>query len=133
MRGLLQGRNDPRITGMSHAALVDHLRGDHYRPRGLLRQQPSTETGADHDSSQPDRRPPSDADLDTPGSQRSLAYDRAWWFARFVADTYGAATLRRLYQAACGVRHADVPVAVQDVLGVDTRDVVARWQQWFER
>jgi hypothetical protein len=31
---------------------------------------------------------PSDTDLDTPGPQRSLAYDRAWWFARFVADTY---------------------------------------------
>ena len=32
---------------------------------------------------------PSDIDLDTPGPQRSMAYDRAWWFARFVADTYG--------------------------------------------
>jgi hypothetical protein len=76
---------------------------------------------------------PSDADLDTPGPQRSLAYDRAWWFARFVADTYGAATLRRLYQAACGVGHADVSVAVHDVLGADPGDVVTRWQQWFER
>jgi hypothetical protein len=76
---------------------------------------------------------PADADLDTPGPQRSLAYDRAWWFTRFVADTYGTATLRRLYQAACGVRHADVSVAVQDVLGTDTHDVVARWQQWLNR
>ncbi|EUA27995.1 peptidase MA superfamily protein [Mycobacterium xenopi 3993] len=32
---------------------------------------------------------PSDADLDAPGPQRSLAYDRAWWFTRFVADAYG--------------------------------------------
>ena len=39
---------------------------------------------------------PSDADLDTPGPQRSLAYDRAWWFARFVADTYGTPKLRAL-------------------------------------
>ena len=31
------------------------------------------------------------------GNARSLAYDRAWWFTRFVADRYGAATLRRLY------------------------------------
>jgi hypothetical protein len=76
---------------------------------------------------------PADADLDTPGPQRSLAYDRAWWFTRFVADSYGTATLRRLYQAACGVGHADVSVAVQDVLGTDTRDVVARWQQWLNR
>ena len=50
---------------------------------------------------------PSDADLDTPGPQRSLAYDRAWWFARFVADTYGTPKLRALYLAACGVGHAD--------------------------
>ena len=40
---------------------------------------------------------PTDADLDTPGPQRSLAYDRAWWFARFVADTYGTPKLRALY------------------------------------
>jgi hypothetical protein len=76
---------------------------------------------------------PSDADLDTPGSQRSLAYDRAWWFARFVADSYGTATLHRLYQAACGVGRADMPVAVQDVLGTDTGEVVARWRRWLAR
>jgi hypothetical protein len=76
---------------------------------------------------------PSDADLDTPGPQRSLAYDRAWWFARFVADTYGAATLRRLYQAACGLGRVDMAVAVQDVLGADTGEVVARWRRWLAR
>jgi hypothetical protein len=76
---------------------------------------------------------PADADLDTPGPQRSLAYDRAWWFARFVADTDGAATLRRLYQLACGAGHADISVAVQEVLDADTRDVVARWRQWLTR
>ena len=52
-------------------------------------------------------RCPSDADLDTPGPPRSLAYDRAWWFARFVADSYGRRPLRRLYVAACGPGHAD--------------------------
>lgn len=76
---------------------------------------------------------PADADLDTPGAQRALAYDRAWWFARFVADTDGAATLRRLYQVACGEGHTDMSVAVQEVLGADTRDVVARWRQWLTR
>jgi hypothetical protein len=74
---------------------------------------------------------PSDADLDTPGPERSLAYDRAWWFAGFVADTYGAATLRRLYQAACGVGHGEVATAVLDVLGADINQVVARWRQWL--
>jgi hypothetical protein len=76
---------------------------------------------------------PSDADLDTPGPQRSLAYDRAWWFARFVADTYGAPKLRDLYLATCGVRHADVPTAIHDVLRDDTSIVLVRWHQWTTR
>jgi hypothetical protein len=76
---------------------------------------------------------PSDADLDTPGPQRSSAYDRAWWFARFVADTYGTAKLRELYVATCGVRHADVPTAVHDVLADDPAIVLVRWHQWATR
>ena len=35
------------------------------------------------------RRLPTDADLNAAGPPRSLAYDRAWWFSRFVAETYG--------------------------------------------
>ena len=73
---------------------------------------------------------PSDADLDAPGSQRSSAYDRAWWFARFVADTYGAAKLRELYVATCGATHVDMPVALHDVLGDDAAVVLVRWHQW---
>lgn len=74
---------------------------------------------------------PSDTELDVPGPQRSLAYDRAWWFARFVAATYGTAKLRALYLAACGVGHADLPTAVRDVLRTDTDGLVAGWQQWL--
>lgn len=74
---------------------------------------------------------PSDADLTMPGLQRSLAYDRAWWFARFVADIYGAATLRALYRTACGVGHVDLPTAVHDVLDTDITGVLADWQQWL--
>ncbi|MGA8544345.1 MAG: DUF4157 domain-containing protein [Mycobacterium sp.] len=76
---------------------------------------------------------PSDADLDALGKQRSLAYDRAWWFARFVADTRGTTTLRALYQAACGVGHADLPTALQTAVGVDAAGVLADWQQWLTR
>jgi hypothetical protein len=76
---------------------------------------------------------PSDTDLDAPGPQRSLAYDRAWWFARFVADTYGTAKLRELYLASCGVRHADVPTAAQDVLATDPAGLLVRWHQWLTR
>jgi hypothetical protein len=62
-----------------------------------------------------------------------LAYDRAWWFARFVADTYGPAKLRDLYIAACGVGHTDLLTAVRDVLGTDSARLLARWQQWLVR
>jgi hypothetical protein len=76
---------------------------------------------------------PSDADLAAPGPGRSQAYDRAWWFARFVADTRGVATLRTLYRAACGVGHTDVPTAIHDVLGTDTAAVLVDWQLWLTR
>jgi hypothetical protein len=76
---------------------------------------------------------PSDADLTGPGPQRSLGYDRAWLFARFIADTRGVPTLRALYQAACGDRHTDLPAAVHDVLGSDNAEIVADWQHWLSR
>jgi hypothetical protein len=76
---------------------------------------------------------PSDADLAEPGPQRSQAYDRAWWFALFVADTRGAPTLRALYQQACGDGHTDLPTAIHDVLGTDTAGVLADWQRWLTR
>jgi hypothetical protein len=76
---------------------------------------------------------PSDADLATPGPQRSQAYDRAWLFALFVAGTRGASTLRALYRAACGDGHTDLPDAVHNVLGTDTAGILADWQQWLTR
>jgi hypothetical protein len=76
---------------------------------------------------------PSDADLADPGPQRSLAYDRAWLFALFVADTRGAPTLRAFYVAACGDRHTDLPTAVHDVLGTDEAGILADWQRWLTR
>jgi hypothetical protein len=76
---------------------------------------------------------PSDADLAAPGPGRSQAYDRAWLFARFVADTHGVPALRALYRAACGVGHTDVPTAVHDVLGTDVAVVLADWRQWLTR
>ncbi len=74
---------------------------------------------------------PSDADLDAAGPQRLQAYDRAWWFARFVAESYGTAKLRELYLAACGFGHADPPAAVRRVLGDGLPGVLTRWQQWL--
>jgi hypothetical protein len=74
---------------------------------------------------------PSDTELDAPGAQRSSAYDRAWWFARFVADTYGTAKLHDLYLASCGVGHADQLAAIHDVLATDPAGLLVLWQQWL--
>ena len=74
---------------------------------------------------------PTDADLDTAGTTRTLAYDRAWWFTRFVADRYGTATLHRLYERACGPGHPDVETAVSETLGEDLDEVLADWRRWL--
>ncbi|MGA8328729.1 MAG: hypothetical protein WB777_05485 [Mycobacterium sp.] len=76
---------------------------------------------------------PSDTELADPGPQRSQAYDRAWWFALFVADTRGAPTLRALYQQVCGDGHIDLPTALHDALGTDTAGALADWQRWLTR
>lgn len=76
---------------------------------------------------------PADADLDQDGPGRSAGYDRAWWFARFVADDFGADGLRRLYAAACGPGHSDLAAAARRALGVDMADLQARWARWLNR
>jgi hypothetical protein len=74
---------------------------------------------------------PTDADLSATGPAGSVAYDRAWWFARFVADAYGTDTLRALYLRACGPGHPDTATAVRDALGADPPTVLARWRHWM--
>jgi hypothetical protein len=72
---------------------------------------------------------PTDAELGGPAA--SVAYDRAWWFTRFLADAYGTDTLRTLYLRACGPGHPDTATAVRDTLGVDLQEVLTRWRQWM--
>ena len=73
---------------------------------------------------------PSDADFTGTAEQLSAAYDRAWLFARFVSDRYGAAALRLLYVRVCGPWSTDVPSALRDVLGADPDTVLAQWRGW---
>ena len=75
---------------------------------------------------------PSDAALEVRGSERAAGYDRAWWFARFVADTYGTDGLRRLYAAACGPGHGDFAAAVRQELGTDMDGLQIHWAQWLK-
>jgi hypothetical protein len=74
---------------------------------------------------------PTDADLGAGGKRESAAYDRAWWFARFVADEYGPSGLRRLYIEACGPSHPDPDQAARTALGVGLDDLLSRWQRWL--
>lgn len=74
---------------------------------------------------------PTDADLRAEGPARSLAYDRAWWFSRFIADRYGAPTLKALYLNACGPGHPDTATAVRQTLHADLDEVVAQWRRWM--
>lgn len=74
---------------------------------------------------------PSDAELDSPGPQRSAGYDRTWWFARFVADEFGVGGLRELYRQACGPGHGDFAAAVRHALGIDMDTLQMRWGQWL--
>ncbi len=72
-------------------------------------------------------RLPTDVELATAGPDRSAAYDRAWSFASYVADAYGADKLRALYLAACGHGHPDFPIAIRDALGTDLPAVLDGW------
>jgi hypothetical protein len=137
----------PGAAGMSPAALRIVLRHElfHYAARSRTAADAPrwlTEGVADYVGRPPEPLPgparaallaqlPTDADLDTPGAARSLAYDRAWWFSRYVADAYGAQTLRELYQRACGPGHPDVATAVRQTLGADLDTVVAGWRRWL--
>lgn len=76
---------------------------------------------------------PTDADLDAQGSERTLGYDRAWWFARFIADTYGVDKLKELYVVACSPGHPDFSLAVQSTLDTDAASVSGQWAQWLSR
>lgn len=76
---------------------------------------------------------PTDADFAATGPELSLAYDRAWWFARFVADRYGVAALRALYVRAAGRGHTDVPTALREVLGASEAQVLVGWREWLTR
>jgi hypothetical protein len=98
-----------------------------------------TEGVADFVGRPPEPRPqgpwnwglPTDADLSAAGPAGSLAYDRAWWFSRFVAQAYGTDTLRVLYLRACGPGHPDAATAVRDTLHADLPTVLARWRHWM--
>jgi hypothetical protein len=135
----------PGAAAMSDAALRIVVRHElfHYAARAdTAADAPTwlTEGVADYVGRPPTPRPanaaelaliPTEADLSTAGSDRSLAYDRAWWFSRFVAEVYGTATLRALYVHACGHGHPDAATAVHDTLGADLPTVLARWRQWL--
>lgn len=70
---------------------------------------------------------PTNAALATAGPDRSAAYDQAWSFARYVADTYGPQRLLELYRQACRPGHPDVATAIRGALGVDLPSLLTGW------
>ena len=75
---------------------------------------------------------PADVDLTGDPEQLSVAYDRAWLFARYIADRYGAPTLRALYERACGAGHSEVPEAFRQILGATPEETLGDWRRWLE-
>ncbi len=126
----------PGANSMSASALRIVLRHElfHYAARAdtpLDAPRWLTEGVADFVARPPRPRPgpaavparlPSDAELAVGNKQASASYDRAWWFASFIADEYGAPALRRLYE------NAGDP---QAAMGVGFADLLARWQGWL--
>lgn len=134
----------PRADAMSDAALRIVLRHElfHLAARADTAVDAPvwlTEGVADFVARPPAARPggnlaarlPTDAELDAGEPERSAAYDRAWWFARFVAEEFGPPALRALYLRACGVSHRDVAGAMSEVLGTDFGELMVRWQRWL--
>jgi hypothetical protein len=135
----------PGANSMSDASLRIVLRHElfHYASRAQTAFDAPrwlTEGVADYVARPADSRPrapaplaqlPSDAELDAGGTAESLAYERAWWFATFVADTYGPRALRRLYVETCRPGHPDPDTAAQVALGASLRDLLSGWQHWL--
>lgn len=76
---------------------------------------------------------PSDEDFWATEPALSLAYDRAWLFARYLADRYGAPALRSFYVLVAGPDRTDLDTALREVLRTDPADVLTGWQEWFVR
>ncbi len=74
---------------------------------------------------------PLDGDFDSSGPVQTLAYDRAWWFARFVAETFGVMTLRTLYVHTGGSGHPDPAVAMAEILHAEEAELMTRMRHWL--
>jgi hypothetical protein len=74
---------------------------------------------------------PTNADFEVTGDALALAYDRSWWFARFVGARFGDPVLRQLYLVACGAGHPDLDTALTQTLGINRDTMLAAWRQWL--
>ena len=75
---------------------------------------------------------PADVDLTGDAEQLSVAYDRAWLFARYIADRYGEPALRALYERACGAGHNGMPEAFRQILGATPPEILGDWRRWLD-
>ncbi|MYT70606.1 MULTISPECIES: hypothetical protein [unclassified Streptomyces] len=77
---------------------------------------------------------PDDADFGFSGDSADLAqaYESGWLACRMIADDWGEEKLNAFYKAVGGHRQraGAVDAAAQSVLGVDERELVARWRSY---
>ncbi|GAC55844.1 hypothetical protein GOHSU_01_00230 [Gordonia hirsuta DSM 44140 = NBRC 16056] len=77
---------------------------------------------------------PADNDFAVDTAQARLAYQTAWSFAAFVADTYGPDRLKQMYLAvAQGGDEPATAKALQQTLGASKKQLITEWQRWLRQ
>lgn len=77
---------------------------------------------------------PADDDFSVDTAQARLAYQTAWSFAAFVADTYGDDRLKQMYLAVGqGGDDAATAKALQQTLGASKAQLITDWQRWLRQ
>ncbi|MBA0048431.1 hypothetical protein [Mycobacterium sp. NPDC050853] len=74
---------------------------------------------------------PTDAELDTPDTHRTQAYEEAWSVAQYVAETFGEPQLVKLYRYGAAFVPDPQGAAIQRALGVDEATLVRQWRGWL--
>jgi hypothetical protein len=74
---------------------------------------------------------PTDDDFRPDADDLDLTYARSWMLCRFIAESWSAGDLVRLYAEVDG--QTPVPAAMSDALGIEPPRLLDRWRAWLER
>ncbi|MFZ2509559.1 MAG: hypothetical protein WAW85_00500 [Gordonia sp. (in: high G+C Gram-positive bacteria)] len=76
---------------------------------------------------------PTDAAFSVDTAEARIAYQTAWSFAAFVADTYGDDRLKQMYLAVAQGDDTKIAAALQQTLGETQDELITAWQRWLKR